>query len=127
METTPLLRRFGILACLGFAIATVSVAGEPARVVLAYPGQSTTTDRSEIVSVVLDHSAIFLDEKPVSPDELVSAVDLELKGKSLGVVCVYVRPDTKYGDVIRCVDQLRQSTAATVALFPAELPYGKNP
>jgi hypothetical protein len=54
-------------------------------------------------------------------------LDERLKTKALGVICLYVREGSTFGDVVHAVDLLRETSAKTVAVSHVEIPYGKNP
>ena len=104
--------------------AAAYAANNRPTVLIAYPssGQATVS-KQDVISVVVEKGAYLVEGNIVADSNLVAYVNGLLKTKPAGMVCVYVRPDLSFGDVLHGVDQLRETNAVTVALSRAALPY----
>lgn len=98
------------------------------NVVIAYPSKSTPlVQKTDMISVVVEKGAYSVEGKTIAPVSLVSYTNALLKSKPQGVVFVYVREGTTFGDFVRGVDQLRETDAQTIAVSSQELPLGREP
>ncbi len=112
----------GLLFCLFSAAAFA--ADNRATVTIAYPSNGkTSVSQQDVVSVVVEKGAYLVEGNVVPEANLVAYVNGLLKTKAAGIVCVYVRPDLSFGDVVHGVDQLRETNATAVTLSRIALPY----
>ena len=90
-------------------------------------GGKTTKNPSEFVTLVVEGSILFHDGTAIPSVGVVDAVNTLLKAKDTTYIGIYVREDTKYGDVVRALDALRKTNAKNIGVCMAELAYGRDP
>ncbi len=93
----------------------------------ASDGKRPTTPRDQLVILVVDGDVITHDASPIPTADVVPLVNALLKEKKISLIGVYVREGTKYGDVVRAVDILRQTTAKNIGVSMHMIPPGREP
>lgn len=116
------------LLCLALLSAGATMAQAYPNVVISYPSRNAAkVQKSEMLSVVVEKGAYSVEGRTIAPVSLVSYTNALLKSKPQGVIFVYVREGTTFGDFVRGVDQLRETDAQTIAVSSEELPLGRDP
>ncbi len=99
-----------------------------AQVSLTYPGKlPPPIGSNQIVVVVVDGPLISYEKSPIPSDQVVPLLNGILKEKNVSAIGVYVRAGSKYGEVVRAVDVLRQTQAKSIGVSVMELPPGRDP
>ena len=81
----------------------------------------------EYVMLVVEGASFSCDRTPVPSTEVVEYVNKTLEVKNASYIGVYVREGTKYGDVVRALDILRECKAKNIGVSMKELPIGREP
>lgn len=87
----------------------------------------SAVSRDQFVTVVVEQGFISHEEKPIAPEAVVAYVDNALKTQNASYIGVYIREGIKYGDVVRALDVLRQTTAKSIGVSMIELAAGRKP
>lgn len=83
--------------------------------------------RDQFVVLVVESGFISHEKNPIPGDSVVTYVDNALKAQNASYIAVHIREGIKYGDVVRALDTLRQTAAASIGVSMIELPVGRDP
>ena len=91
------------------------------------PGTSSSSvNRDEFVFLVVEGEFISHENKPIPHDGVAEYVDTALKAQGASFIGVHIREGAKYGQVVRALDALRQTSAKSIGVNMAELPVGRE-
>jgi len=94
---------------------------------LCAPGSSKNpVPKNEVLVLVIEGPMLSYDAKPITATGVVETVDDLLKANQASYIGVYTREGIKYGDVVRALDVLRQTTAKNIGVSMSELPAGRE-
>jgi biopolymer transport protein ExbD len=100
---------------------------EYASISLCAPGSSKNpVPKNEVLVLVIEGPMLSYDAKPIPAAGVVETVNDLLKINQASYVGVYTREGIKYGDVVRALDVLRQTTAKNIGVSMSELPAGRE-
>ena len=100
---------------------------EYAQISLCAPGSSKNpVPKNEVLVLVIEGPMLSYDAKPIPAAGVVETVNDLLKINPASYIGVYTREGIKYGDVVRALDVLRQTTAKNIGVSMSELPAGRE-
>ncbi|MEM7065193.1 MAG: biopolymer transporter ExbD [Cyanobacteria bacterium P01_B01_bin.77] len=113
---------FFILAAVGSRQQAINLDLPNANTSSALPPTALTTGRDRLYVSVDPIGRIYLDQDPILEQNLLGLVADFYNGNPAGIVVLYAAKDSRYDDVVRVLDILRQVGGNRVAL--ATLPAG---
>lgn len=113
---------FFILAAVGSRQQAINLDLPSASTSSALPPTALTTGRDRLYISVDPIGRIYLDQDPILEQNLLGLVSDFYTGNPAGIVVLYAARDSRYDDVVRVLDILRQVGGNRVAL--ATLPAG---
>lgn len=120
-----------LLAVVAIGLGADGLAAEKTdlpRVSFSLPSQSKNpTPREEVVFLVVEGGSLSHDTSPVPEADVVNYVNKLLEIKKASYIGVYSREGTKYGDVIKAIDVLRETNAKNISVSMVELARGRQP
>jgi biopolymer transport protein ExbD len=125
------MKKVILVVSLLIGICSAALAEEPqnyAQVSLSGPGSGKTPpSRDQYITLVVDGANITYEGTVVPSHDVVPFVNGLLKEKHVSIIGIYVRTGSKYGDVIRAVDALRETTAKNISVSMVEIAPGREP
>jgi hypothetical protein len=99
------------------------------QIIFSGPGSggSYTKTRDELISVVVEGTALLHDGQPIPSGDVETYVNKLLEVRGVSAIGVYAREGTKYGDVLRAIDALRGTKAKVIGVSMVEIAPGRVP
>ena len=82
---------------------------------------------SEFIILVVEGPTISYDTNTIPNADVVEYVNKLLEIKNVSYIGIYTREGTKYGDVVRALDVLRDTKAKSIGISMKELAIGRVP
>lgn len=98
----------------------------PISIVAPGSGKSPA-DKAQFLILVVEGGFISCEGVPIPQAGVVGYVNGALKAKGASILGVHIRQGTKYGDVVKALDELRKTEAKSIGVSMAELAPGKDP
>lgn len=90
-------------------------------------GSKNPTNRDEYIILVIEGPNLSYETSRIPGTDVVEYVNKLLEVKKVSYIGVYTREGTKYGDVIRAIDILRETQAKNIGISMTEIPVGREP
>jgi len=98
------------------------------QVALCVPGGSKNpAKKDEYVVLVVEGSYLSYEKSPIQYPEVITYVNQLLSDKKVSYIGLCAREGTKFKDLIRAVDLLRETNATNIGISVKELPLGREP
>ena len=93
----------------------------------ATSSSKTPPGPDQFVILVVDGPNLTYDANPIPNADVVDYVNQLLATKNASAIGVYTREGTTYGDVVRAIDALRETSAKNIGISTRALPFGREP